>query len=80
MAEALRQLTKTDQIAFSAALPLPIGLLVRSWQSPSEGENDVLGARIWTGIHSRSADAHGIELGHAIADNALKTQMLSAAR
>jgi hypothetical protein len=37
-------------------------------------------ARIWAGIHSRSADARGIELGHAIADNALKTQMLSAAR
>ena len=80
MGEVLRQLTNTDQIAFSAALPLPIGLFVRSWQSLSEAENDVLGARNWAGIHSRSADAHGIELGHAIADNALKTQMLSAAR
>ena len=80
MAEVLQQLTNTDQIAFGAALPLPIGLFVRSRQSLSEAENDVLGARIWAGIHFRSADAHGIELGHAIADNALKTQMLSAAR
>jgi hypothetical protein len=80
MAEVLPQLTDTDQIAFSAGLPLPIGCFVRSWQSLSEAKNDVQGGRIWAGIHSRSADAHGIELGHAIADSAPKTQMLSAAR
>jgi VCPO second helical-bundle domain len=75
MAEAIRKLISTDEIAFSAGLALPTGTLVRNWQSLSEAEKDVMGARIWAGIHFRSADEDGIELGHAIADHAVSTVM-----
>jgi len=38
------------------------------------GKTDV-GARLWAGIHFRSANEHGLELGHAIADRAADTVM-----
>jgi hypothetical protein len=41
----------------------------------SDAEKDVMGARIWAGIHFRTADEHGIELGHAIAQNAVSSMM-----
>jgi hypothetical protein len=75
MAEVLRQLINSDQLSFGTALVLPTGPLPRSWSSLSEAEKDVMGARIWAGIHFRTADEHGIELGHAIADNAVSLIM-----
>jgi hypothetical protein len=39
-----------------------------------------MGARIWAGIHFRTADEHGIALGHAIAENAVNTVMRPLAR
>jgi hypothetical protein len=74
-AEVLRQLISSDQLAFGTALMLPTGPLPRSWSSLSEAEKDVMGARIWAGIHFRTADEHGIELGHAIAENAVSSVM-----
>jgi vanadium-dependent haloperoxidase-like protein len=78
MAQAIRKLIGTDEIAFSAGLTLPPGALIRNWQSLSEAEKDVMGARIWAGIHFRSADEDGIELGHAIADHAVSAVMRPA--
>jgi hypothetical protein len=75
MAEVIRRLIGTDQLAFGSALMLPTGPLPRSWTSLSEAEKDVMGARIWAGIHFRTADEHGIALGHAIAENAVGTIM-----
>jgi hypothetical protein len=74
-AEVIRRLIGTDQLAFDSALMLPTGQLARSWTSLSEAEKDVMGARIWAGIHFRTADEHGIALGHAIAENAVGTIM-----
>jgi hypothetical protein len=74
-AEVVRQLIGVDQLTFNTALILPSGPLPRSWTSLSEAEQDVLGARIWAGIHFRTADEHGIELGHVIAANAVATIM-----
>jgi len=75
MAEVLRRLISSDQLSFGTALLLPTGPLPRSWTSLSEAESDVMSARIWAGIHFRTADEHGIELGHAIAENAVSSVM-----
>ena len=80
MAEVLRRLIGTDQLIFSSVLVLPSGPLPRSWNSLSEAERDVMGARIWAGIHFRTADEDGIALGHAIAENAVGTVMRPLAR
>jgi hypothetical protein len=79
-AEVIRRLIGIDQLTFSSVLALPTGPLVRSWNSLSEAEKDVIGARIWAGIHFRIADEHGIALGHAIAENAVDTVMRPLAR
>jgi PAP2 superfamily len=79
-AEVMRRLIGIDQLTFSSVLALPTGPLVRSWNSLSEAEKDVMGARIWAGIHFRTADEHGIALGHAIAENAVDTVMRPLAR
>jgi hypothetical protein len=75
MAEVIRQLTGNDQVSFSTVLVLPTGVLPRSWNSLSDAEKDVMGARIWAGIHFRTADEHGLELGHAIAKAAVSSIM-----
>jgi hypothetical protein len=75
MAEVIRQLTGNDQVSFSTVLVLPTGVLPRSWNSLSDAEKDVVGARIWAGIHFRTADEHGLELGHAIAKAAVSSIM-----
>ena len=75
IAEVVRRLIGSDQLSFGTALVLPTGPLPRSWTSLSEAEKDVMGARIWAGIHFRTADEHGIELGHAIAENAVSSTM-----
>src|SRR5437660_4987265 len=51
MAEVIRRLIGGDQLSFATALVLPTGPLPRSWTSLSEAEKDVMGARIWAGIH-----------------------------
>jgi hypothetical protein len=73
MAEVIRRLVDSDQVSFGTALVLPTGVLPRNWASLSDAEKDVMGARIWAGIHFRTADEHGIELGHAIAENAVSS-------
>jgi hypothetical protein len=75
MAQAIRKATGLDAVTFSSALGLPTGQLIRSWTSISDAEQDVAGARLWAGIHFRSANEHGLELGHAIADRAADTVM-----
>ena len=75
MAQAIRKATGLEEVTFSSALALPTGQLIRSWTSISEAENDVVGARLWAGIHFRSANEHGLELGRAIADRAVDTIM-----
>jgi PAP2 superfamily len=73
MAEVIRRLVGSDQVSFGTALMLPTGVLPRNWASLSDAEKDVMGARIWAGIHFRTADEDGIELGHAIAENAVSS-------
>lgn len=75
MAQAIRKATGLEEVTFRSALALPTGQLIRSWTSISEAEKDVAGARLWAGIHFRTANEHGLELGRAIADRAVDTIM-----
>ena len=75
MAQAIRKATGLEEVAFGSTLALPTGQLIRSWTSISEAEKDVVGARLWAGIHFRTANEHGLELGRAIADRAVDTIM-----
>jgi hypothetical protein len=56
----------TDDIAFSG-FSVDTGT-TRHFSSFSEALAEVIEARIWGGIHFRSADVSGVELGQAVAD------------
>ena len=75
MAQAIRRVTGIEEVAFNSRLILPTGQLIRRWKSLSEAEQDVVGARLWAGIHFRTANEHGLELGHAVANRAVDTLM-----
>ena len=66
-ARALQLAYGRDEVSFTAAALGPNGL-IRSYRSLSQMDQEVIGARIWGGIHFRTADEHGSELGHGIAD------------
>jgi hypothetical protein len=44
---------------------------VRSYDSGKSLRNDVVDARVWLGIHFRTADTGGVEMGQRVADWAL---------
>lgn len=60
---------------FSASHPYPAGLL-RRWTSFSEIARECEDARVWSGIHFRTADQHGTQLGRQVAEFAMKTWLL----
>jgi hypothetical protein len=41
--------------------------LERTWATPSEGLDEVVEARIWSGFHFRTADEVGVRLGRQVA-------------
>lgn len=53
----------------------PLGVL-RRWESFSQIAKEVEDARVWGGIHFRTADEHGTQLGRQVAEFALKTRLL----
>ena len=62
---------------FSAGYIYPPLGVQRQWQSFSQIAKEVEDARVWGGIHFRSADEHGTQLGRQVAQFALKTRLLS---
>ena len=56
----------TDQVNATVIWP-PLGVS-RHWQSFSQIAREVEDARVWAGIHFRTADVHGTELGRMVAD------------
>lgn len=52
----------------------PLGV-ARQWQSFSQIATEVENARVWGGIHFRTAVEHGTQVGRQIAEFALKTKM-----
>jgi hypothetical protein len=63
-ARALQDFFGTDQRAFATTKAIGI---TRSYTSFSQAEEDVIGARVWSGIHFRHADEVGAAIGERIA-------------
>src|SRR5262249_91393 len=66
----LRDFFGTDQMTVSVANP--IENLTRTFTSFSQMAKSVEDARVWAGIHFRSADIDGTQMGRRVADYALK--------
>jgi hypothetical protein len=56
-----------DKVAVSVTFPTGFGV-TRSWSGFSQIAQDVEGARIWGGIHFRTADVDGRDLGRRIGE------------
>jgi hypothetical protein len=63
-----------DGVKFSATFGGPAGL-ARSWSGFAQAEQEIADARVWAGIHTRTADDHGGIVGHQIADIVLARVM-----
>ena len=66
-----------DKLATSFVYP-PLGI-ARRWQTFSEIAKEVEDARVWGGIHYRTAVEHGTKLGRQVAEHTLKTRLLPKA-
>jgi hypothetical protein len=62
-----------DKLSTSYVYP-PLGV-VRRWESFSEIATEIENARVWGGIHYRTAVEHGTQMGRQVAEFALKTKM-----
>lgn len=73
-AQAIQALYKVEEVIFSATFGGPNGV-TRTWKSITQAEKEVEGARVWGGIHFRTADEHGTQLGRTIATRAIASLM-----
>ena len=66
---ALRAFFGTDQIAFTATSNKcsPAPCPPRSFERFSEALKEIIDARVWSGIHFRTADVQGAVLGKKVA-------------
>ncbi len=78
-AQALREVLGSDEVAVSYTYPVLFGV-TRSWKSLTEMEKEVENARVWGGIHYRTADETGSLVGHKIAQYAAKSALVPVAR
>ena len=53
--------------------------VTRSYQSLSQMGKEIDDARVWGGMHYRTAVVDGAKLGHEVADYGLKNYLLPAA-
>jgi len=60
-----------DEVSVSVTAPGPFGV-TRSYRKFSELTEEVDNARVWGGIHFRSADVHGSEIGRKIGEIVLR--------
>ena len=65
MAESSRDFFGTDRIAFSATSVN--SMTMRSFSRFSQATNEVVDARVYSGIHFRIADEHGAKIGKQVA-------------
>ncbi len=66
-AHTLALLFGNDGVKFSATYGGGGGLM-RSFSGFAAAEKEIEDARVWAGIHTRTADEHGSQLGHKIAE------------
>ena len=69
----LQQIFEGDKLSTSYVYP-PLGVVAR-WESFSQIAKEVEDARVWGGIHYRTAVEHGTQIGRQVAEFALKTRM-----
>lgn len=69
----LQAIFGADKLSTSYMYP-PLGV-VRRWESFSQIVTEVENARVWGGIHFRTAVEHGTGVGRQVAEFALNTQM-----
>jgi hypothetical protein len=68
MAETLEDFFGTDRVAFVARNPNPQNPYpTRSFGSFSQATEEVVNARVWSGIHFRNADEDGARIGKQVA-------------
>jgi hypothetical protein len=69
----LQHVFEGDGLATSYIYP-PLGVLLR-WESFSQIAKEVEDARVWGGIHYRTAVEHGTQIGRQVGKFAIETQM-----
>jgi hypothetical protein len=82
-ATAMAAVLRTDRVRFSAcSLTLPAGqtcdddgAVWRSFATLSQAAQENGDSRVWNGFHFRSAVERGLQVGSAIADYAVRTQL-----
>ena len=69
MATSLRDFFGTNRLEFSSTTSSPslVPALTRSYTSFSQAVDEIIDARVWSGIHFRIADVHGVKIGRQIA-------------
>ena len=69
----LKRIFEGDKLSTSFVYP-PLGI-VRQWDSFSQIEKEVENARVWGGIHYRTAVEHGSRFGRQVAEYAIGAHM-----
>jgi hypothetical protein len=69
----LQEIFGGDKLSTSYVYP-PLGV-ARRWESFSQIAKEVEDSRVWGGIHYRTADEHGTQIGRQIAEFGIKTHM-----
>lgn len=69
----LQEIFGSDKLSTSYVYP-PLGV-ARRWESFSQIAKEVENARVWGGIHYRTSDEHGTQIGRQIAEYAMKTYL-----
>lgn len=69
----LRHVFEGDRLSTSYVYP-PLGVL-RRWESFSQVEKEIENARVWAGIHFRTAVEHGTRYGRQVAEYGIQTHM-----
>ena len=69
----LQEIFGGDKLSTSYVYP-PLGV-ARRWESFSQIAKEVEDSRVWGGIHYRTADEHGTQIGRQIAEFGMQTHM-----
>ena len=67
MGSSLRDFFGTDRLEFSSTNPSLTPPVTRSYTSFSQAVQEIVDARVRSGIHFRIADVHGAKIGRQIA-------------
>jgi hypothetical protein len=69
----LQAIFEGDRLSTSYVYP-PLGI-VRRWETFSQIEKEIENARVWAGIHFRTAVEHGTRFGRQVAEYGMRTHM-----